>query len=456
MILFNEISGNKQLRFIDEAAPGQIYQLNDLPLFPVGEKGRQLAFLYLDNSLASIIVLLSFFKSEQACVLLSPELAQHFKEELEVLYGPAFIYDRSRRSIAGYTLDASRNLFLATATQQVEIDPRIKVLLSTSGSTGSPKFVKLSEENLLENARSIAAYLPISADDVTPLNLPVYYSYGLSVLTSNALKGGTLVCTTSDVLSKTFWEHMEGLGYTSIAGVPFVYEMLDRIGFTKKKYPSLKYFTQAGGRLREPLIRKFAAYAAEQDVLFYVMYGQTEATARMAYLPPEKTAEKPAAIGIAIPGGKLDIDPENQELLYSGPNVCGGYVSNREDLAVYRQETWLHTGDLARMDEDGYYYITGRIKRFVKLFGNRINLDEVEQLLAAGLNVSVKCAGIDDKIMLLVTDDKEMDEQAAVTMVVAGLKLHPTVIKTWVMDTIPLTANGKTDYSLIQKMYAER
>jgi long-chain acyl-CoA synthetase len=456
MILFNEISGNKQLRFIDASTPEQIYRLSDLSLIFIAEKERRLAFLYLDNSLASIIVLLSFLKSNQACVLLSPDLAQHFKEELETLYAPAFIYDRTRSSVTGYTLDESRDLFLSETPQRVEIDPSIKILLSTSGSTGSPKFVKLSEENLLENARSIAAYLPIAADDVTPLNLPVYYSYGLSVLTSNALKGGTVVCTTSDVLSKGFWDSMEQLGYTSIAGVPFVYEMLDRIGFTKKKYPSLRYFTQAGGRLREPLIRKFAAYAAEQNALFYVMYGQTEATARMAYLPPEKATEKPASIGIAIPGGTFDIDPENQELLYSGPNVCGGYVSRREDLAVYRQEAWLHTGDLGRIDEDGYYYITGRIKRFVKLFGNRINLDEVEQLLAADLNVSVKCTGIDDKIMLLVTDDKEMDEQAAAAMVVAGLKLHPTVIKTWIMDAIPLTANGKTDYGLIQKMYAER
>lgn len=456
MELFNEIYRNGHLRFIDEAAPDKVYRLSDLPLLQLQERERQLAFLYLDNGLPAITLLLSFLKSKHVCALLSPDMPLHFKEELEKQYTPGYIYDPSRATIAGYQPEQDNVVFASAETKMLTIHPEIKLLLSTSGTTGSPKFVKLSEHNLLQNALSISGYLPINHADVSPLNLPVYYSYGLSVFTSNAIRGGTIVCTCTDILSRDFWTGLEQLGYTSIAGVPFVYEMLDRIGFTKKDYPSLKYFTQAGGRLREPLIRKFAAYAATRDIGFYVMYGQTEATARMAYMPPSQIEERPSSIGIPIPGGTFAINPENNELLYSGPNVFGGYVTCIADLATYQQETWLHTGDLARKDEDGYYYITGRINRFVKLFGNRINLDEVEHLLAVSLNMSFKGVGIEDKIMLLVTDNPEVDEKAVATFIATELKLHPTVIKVWVLPELPLTANGKTDYTLIQKMYAEQ
>ncbi|PSK93976.1 AMP-binding protein [Taibaiella chishuiensis] len=456
MKLFNEIQANQQLRFINEADPGKVFRLEDLSLLSLPGNTRRLALLYLDNTLPAITILLSFLKSPHVCALLSPDLAPHFKDELERRYEPAYIYDPARTDITGYQYAADQPLFTRDTLKDVNIHPDVKLLLSTSGTTGSPKFVKLSENNLLENAKSIAGYLPVCGTDVTPLNLPVYYSYGLSVLTSNAIFGGTLVCCHTDILNREFWSGMEQLGYTSIAGVPFVYEMLDRIGFTKKDYPSLKYFTQAGGRLREALVHKFAAYASEKRYAFYVMYGQTEATARMAYLPPAELERHPSAIGVPIPGGTFDIDPDNGELLYAGPNVFGGYVTGINDLSDYSQPAWLRTGDLARKDEDGFYYITGRINRFVKLFGSRINLDEVEQLLAINLDVPVKAVGIEDKLMLLVTDRPEVDEQTVAALITTTLKLHPSVVKVWTVPELPLTANGKTDYTRIQKMYAER
>lgn len=454
MLLYNEILKNAALQFVDDAIPGQLYTIHDIVTLPETET-KQLAFLYIDNSWSSVRTLLSFLKSPHAIALLSPSLPDHFKSELENLYKPGIIFDGTRTEMAGYTADDNA-LFFAHEDLNYAIADQVKVLLSTSGTTGSPKFVKLSEENLLQNALSIAAYLPISGTDVTPLNLPVYYSYGLSVLTSNALKGGIIVCSDTDVLNRDFWQKMDTYGYTSIAGVPFVYEMLDRIGFTKKTYPSLKYFTQAGGKLQEPLIRKMADYAAEKNIRFYVMYGQTEATARMSYLPPEKINDKIASIGIAIPNGRLVIETESSELLYSGPNVFGGYVSHPDNLSSFTQEEWLHTGDLARVDDDGYYYITGRLKRFVKLFGNRINLDEVESLIAEEFEQPVKCIGIEDKKIILAGDSKNWDIGEAAKFVVATLKLHPTTVKTLVIDAIPLTANGKPDYSGILKIYLEQ
>jgi len=452
MILYNEIAKNTSLRFWDENQPDTSFALTDLDLIELPGDGKRLAFLYIDNSLTAITVLLSFLKSPHALVLLSPGLSETLKSELEVHYKPAYIYDVSRSYVDGYKDCITTGLRQIINEMSYPIHPETKILLSTSGTTGSPKFVKLSEKNLLNNARSIAAYLPISSADVAPLNLPVYYSYGLSVFTSNAIKGGAIVCTNTDVLNKTFWSQMQHFGFTSIAGVPFVYEMLDRIGFTKKQYPSLKYFTQAGGKLTEPLVVKFAEYAKEHNVLFYVMYGQTEATARMSYLPPGETLKRPTSIGVAIPGGKFEIENGSNELKYQGANICGGYVTSLQDLESYYQEQWLYTGDQAKMDADGFVYITGRMKRFVKLFGNRINLDEIESLLAKQLNTIIRSIGVEDKNLLLIGADEPILKQGA-AYVVKELKLHPTVVKTFVCETIPLTANGKPDYRNLQKMY---
>jgi long-chain acyl-CoA synthetase len=456
MELFSEILKNSALKFVDENNPQQTYTLRDIDE-PRGQSGRRLAFLYIDNAWPSVKMLLGFLKSKSyAIALLSPVLAQPFKSELEDLYKPSVIVDFSRQEIPHYVFNREQSYFEALKPAAVEIHIDIKLLLSTSGTTGSPKFVKLSEDNLIQNAISISKYLPINSEDVTPLNLPVYYSYGLSVLTSNALKGGTVVCTNTDVLNREFWNKMETIGYTSIAGVPFVYEMLDRIGFTKKQYPSLRYFTQAGGRLQESLITKFADYASACNISFFVMYGQTEATARMSYVPPAMTKEKLGSIGIAIPGGHFKIDEETNELLYTGPNVSGGYVSCPEDLATFGAPEWLNTGDMARVDPDGYYYITGRIKRFVKLFGNRINLDEVERLLAHEFKESIWCVGLDDKAILIVGNNPHSDLKIAASFVVQTLKLHPTVVKTFVAETMPLTLNGKPDYTAAKKIYMEQ
>jgi long-chain acyl-CoA synthetase len=454
MSLLTEIRSNQSLFFIDDEQEGKKVPIRDMELIvPPGEV-KQLAFLYIDNSLESVRILFSFLNSVHALALLSPSLPADFKTSLEQQYQPAFIYDKSNLSREQYTA-SSLHPDLLSHRQPVDciIATQVKVLLSTSGTTGSPKFVKLSEENLLHNARSIASYLPISKEDITPLNLPVYYSYGLSVLTSNALCGGTIVCTNTDVLNRSFWQKMEDYGYTSIAGVPFVYEMLDRIGFTKKHYPSLRYMTQAGGKLQESLVQKYASYAREHQIRFYVMYGQTEATARMSYLPPEQVGTKTGSVGIPIPGGTFDIDADSSELKYKGPNIYGGYASSPEDLATFESPEWLATGDLARRDEDGYYYITGRLKRFIKLFGSRVNLDELEALIFQQLGTIVRCVAIEDKSLLLVTDQPDVDLEEAARYLSTTMKIHPSVIRKACVPAIPLSANGKPDYTAIISQY---
>jgi len=456
MGLFEEVGKNKNLVYVDDNDHGREYFFNELPFLKIEEsKTKQLAFLYLDNSLQAVTVFWSYMRSNNALALLSPNLSGDFKTELENLYKPHYIYDPTRAEIENYDSSVNNGLNIHTfpVSHPTNINGKIKVLLSTSGTTGSPKFVKLSEENLLANADSIIDYLPIRKDDVTPLNLPVFYSYGLSILTTNSLVGGKVVCGGIDVLSRTFWPKMSSYGYTSIAGVPFVYEMLDRIGFRKSTYPSLRYFTVAGGKLEQSILKNFAEYAHNHNVSFFVMYGQTEATARMSYLPPVKLLEKTGSIGIPIKNGVFELEHETGELCYHGPNVFGGYVSEPADLATYEQPGFLHTGDLARVDADGYYYIMGRLKRFVKLFGNRVNLDEVEAIAATYSGSIVRCVGVNDKALVMALTDNTIDANTLMSYVSEKTKIHHSVLKIVFMDEYPLSQNGKVDYNKIVDLH---
>ena len=449
--LYSLALDNQALRYLD-ASSGKIYSLQDLNLPDFGQGNRSLAFAYLSNDLKSIRVLWALLKSVHCVALLPGELSEHFKIDLEKVYLPEIIYDAKRTELSGYSIleEKSIRYFKNKNSGALEIASEIKLLLNTSGTTGSPKFVKLSEANIISNARSIVAYLPIQAEDVTPLNLPVYYSYGFSVFSSNSIAGGITVCTNEDVLSKQFWHDLNQYGYTSLAGVPFVYEMLDRIGFTKKEYPSLKYLTQAGGKLQDKLVLKYGEYARENSISFFVMYGQTEATARITYMPADQLLNKVGSIGKAIPGGVLSIDPDTHELCYSGDNVFGGYVSLPDDLSIFEKIHTLRTGDLAKEDEDGYFYIIGRIKRIVKIFGARVNLDEIETILFNQFYTAVKAIGVDDKKILVFYTEESLDTKATMEFLNQELKVHVTAMKFIYIPEFPLTNNRKTDYKKLK------
>jgi len=452
MGLIERIQNNEKFRVIDEAT-GNRYAFKDLPDFFVPIEERTLFFCYLNNSFESVAFLIKAFESQHVLVLLSETLSENLKSTLEGSYAPNYIYDASRTSIDGYKPNGV-SIHERIVKSSHKFHEKLRVLLSTSGTTGSPKFVKLSESNLLSNAEAISSYLPILASDRVPLNLPIHYSYGLSILTSNALKGATLIAGVQDVMSKGFWENFQKYQYSTIAGVPFVYEMLDRLGFTKKLLPSLRYFTQAGGKLRDELVKKYAEFAIEHDKLFYVMYGQTEATARMSFLEPSDLMDHIGSIGKAIPGGRFEIDGESSELYYEGPNVFGGYAECVEDLNSFESPVWLSTGDLARADEQGFYYITGRSKRFVKIFGNRMNLDELEAALSKQFGAFYPCLGWQDKAVVVYSTNPNEEQTQIVQWLSGTYKLHPSVFRLRIIESIPLTANGKPNYNSLISHYA--
>jgi acyl-CoA synthetase (AMP-forming)/AMP-acid ligase II len=303
----------------------------------------------------------------------------------------------------------------------------------------------LSYRNLQANAESIAGYLGIGPDERPITTLSMAYSYGLSVINSHLLAGAAIVLTDQSVTQREFWSLCTSQGATSIAGVPYTYEMLLRWRLLDRDIPKLRTMTQAGGRLSLPLTQQLIDISERWARRFFVMYGQTEATARIAYLPHDHAREKMGAIGVAVPGGTIRVDSDNGELIYTGPNVMMGYCESVDDLARGDDlHGVLRTGDLARVDEDGFCYITGRIKRFIKIFGQRFSLDHAEDLLAQSTGAVVCCIGSDDHLTVLTPDREKCAEIERA--IVSLFKLHHTAFRVAPIAEIPYLASGKKNY----------
>jgi acyl-coenzyme A synthetase/AMP-(fatty) acid ligase len=332
-----------------------------------------------------------------------------------------------------------------------ELHPDLTLLMATSGSTGSPRLVRLPREAVEANAAAIADYLDIESTDRAVTTLPLHYCYGLSIVHSNLLAGAAVVLTDRSVTDPRFWEQVREHRATSLHGVPHTFALLDRVGATLE-LPSLRYVTQAGGRLDPAQVRRWAGLGAEQGWRFVVMYGQTEATARMAYLPPELATTAPEAIGVPIPGGALRVDGPDAdgvgEIVYSGPNVMLGYATTPADLACGRTVHELCTGDLGRQRPDGLFQVTGRRSRFVKPFGVRVDLDATEALLAgAGLTAAV--TGDDARLVVAVERHAAEAAPAARRILTTRLHLPDPAVTVVVVDELPRRANGKLDHPAV-------
>lgn len=340
-----------------------------------------------------------------------------------------------------------------------EPHPDLRLLLSTSGSTGDPKLVRLSGENIDSNARSIAEYLHITPQDRAATTLPLFYSYGLSVLNSYLSAGAALVLTHHSVTEPAFWREAAAQGVTSLAMVPHQFDLLEHSGFTGAELPSLRYVTQAGGKLAPHSIRHFAQLGRSHGWDMVVMYGQTEAAPRISYVPPEALPEAAGTIGRAIPGGRLWLaDEQGQEitasdvpgeLFYSGPNVMMGYAVERADLARPHEVEVLQTGDIAERTADGLFRIVGRLKRFVKLYGLRLSLDQIEALLR-DRGVAAQAVAVDDRLVLLHSD--AVAGPRAREIVSAEYELPLSEIHTGHLEEMPLLASGKPDHKALKAL----
>ena len=434
------------------------------PKIKLSNKG--LIFLFTTNNSESIISYIASLKSGNAVLLLDEKLNDEIRIGLIENYKPDFILTSNEDIPENYLFSfkyGSLNFIKRTENNSINLFTDISVLLSTSGTTGSPKLVRLSYKNIQSNAESIAEYLHIDENERPITTLPINYSYGLSIINSHLLKGAVIVLTEKTVFFRDFWNQFNEYQCTSFAGVPYTYTMLKRIGFDKIELPTLKYFTQAGGKLSEEFIKHFNEYALEKKIKFYVMYGQTEATARITYVPPEKLNDKIGSIGISIPKGELMIMNDGKEvttinevgeIVYKGDNVMLGYAETLDDLSKGDElNGFLSTGDLGYKDEEGFFYVTGRMKRFIKIFGLRINLDEVQKMIENHFKISVACAGKDELLKILVHSDDHLTEVKVKEEVMKMYKLSFKSLVVKSTNQIPTNSTGKYDYKKIDEMF---
>lgn len=403
--------------------------------------GRHLILIEAANELAPLIAYIAALRHGHPVIMAGGDSGGQVQRTIDA-YRPTI---RFQKLGAQWSVQAG-------APGARDLHPDLAVLLSTSGTTGAAKLVRLDRGAVDANAAAIGKYLDLGGGDRAITTLPIHYSYGLSVVNSHLATGGAILLTGRSVVDEEFWDFFTAEKATSLAGVPYTYELFERIGLRRRQLPSLRTMTQAGGRLPPETARTYAEWAQGAGVRFFVMYGQTEATARMAYVPPELLLDNPGCIGVAIPGGAFHLideaghvvesDDAQGELVYRGPNVMAGYALCEGDLAKGRELSELRTGDLAVRDARGLYRIVGRKNRFSKLFGLRISFDEVEaQLRAQGLRAMV--TGNDAYLAVGVVSAAP---QAVAESLSQSLSLPASVIQVVGYSELPTLSSGKMNY----------
>jgi acyl-coenzyme A synthetase/AMP-(fatty) acid ligase len=377
---------------------------------------RSLIFLLTENRNGSLLGYVACLSNGIVPLLLNAKTEEGAYRNLFDLYRPAYVWaSEDNKQCAGLkpVFAANGYALYPTGNEPVSMHPDLALLLLTSGSTGSPKLVRHSLRNVEVNAENVRQLFGLTADERAMAILPMYYTMGLSVITSHLLAGATVLLSGRSMLDKGFWATLREA--TSFTGVPYSYELLMRMRFMRMDLPNLRVLSQGGGKLTEEMFRALAQYAHDTGKRFIATYGQSECTARMAYLPAELALEKTCSIGFAEPGGQLSLVDENGhesftgeatgELVYRGENVTLGYAFGPEDLTKGDENHGvMHTGDLARRDADGCYFIVGRLKRFLKIYGIRVDLEELENLIQSTFKTDCYCKGDDEKLVVLVAD----------------------------------------------------
>lgn len=426
---------------------------------------RSLVFLVCENCYESIASYIGFLRKRIVPVLINPKIDLDMLKALLDAYKPQYIFCPKYWHAEGTEISVlgGHHLLKTENENAPKMNDELAVLITTSGSTGSPKLVMQSYKNITSNANSIAEYLDIREDDRAITTMPMSYTYGLSIIQSHLLRGARIITTEKTLMDKDFWRLLKEQKATTFGGVPYIYEMLKRLRFAKMELPSLRYITQAGGKLSKELALEFSEICRDKGIKLIIMYGQTEATARMSYLPWEYAFSKAGSIGIVIPHGKLYLVDTNGneitapdtvgEMFYEGDNVTLGYALTAADLAKPDERNGrLETGDMAVRDADGFFTVVGRKKRFLKIFGNRVNLDEVEGMLNKE-GVKCVCGGRDDLLRIYAVGADNDTLAKAVGFISTKLELNRSAFKAVSIDEIPRSESGKVLYSRLEELY---
>lgn len=411
-----------------------------------------LIFVYARNRPETVAALIGFIAGGHTVALLDPALPKVRRQLIEAEYKPNVLVS---------ALDEDCPYKLEVAADRVsKINPLNAVLLSTSGSTGAPKFVRLSQNGLEHNANAIADVLDIRAGEVGAAHLPLHYSYGLSVVTSHLARGASLWITELGFVQSAFWKAMTDVRVAHLPGVPYHYQMLLRLGLNRAPLDYVRVMTQAGGFLNTTSRQELWSHMDAKRGRFHVLYGQTEAGPRITTLAHDEFSFAPASVGRCLPGGILKIEDVNGRALgpnldgrviYTGPNVMLGYAERKSDLTIGdAMGGRLETGDIGHVDSTGRLYLVGRTSDFVKVLGLRINTEDLVARLSSiapafviarddqlHIAFEASCADIEKRMRQAIAD--------TTTLPLSSIVFHP-------VDALPRTSRGKVDGAVLGEM----
>lgn len=424
---------------------------------------RSVILCLCENCAGALVGYMAFENNKQVPLLLSAGMDEELRNHIESIYTPSYYWIPERKAveIIGEKIYAAYGyVLLKTNYEPYPLNEKLSMLLTTSGSTGSPKLVRHKYGNLEANAKNVAAVFSWTADEVGICDLPMNYTMGLNVINSHLTVGASVLMVKANLMDPDFWEFIKANGGTSFCGVPFSYEVMRRVGFDKMDLPKLYTLAEGGGKLTDKMFQWIASYAQNNGKRFCATFGTSETSARMAFLDPELALEKVGSIGKAIPNGELFLLDEvinedgtvTGELGHKGPNVTMGYALNREDLTKDDEFCGeYHTGDIAKRDADGFYFIIGRKGRFLKLFGLRVSLDETERILKTQYpNVDFVCTGNDNRMNIFTANAALKDE--IIPFISRKTSLHNSAFRVFVLDEIPRNDYGKVKFAELEKI----
>ena len=404
---------------------------------------RALCFMLVENNVQCVQwVMASLISRRLIPLILNAKTDEALYSNLLETYKPAYIWQNGELT--------------RTENPIAPLYPELSHLLPTSGSTGSPKLVRHCYDNIEAAGLNISTFFEIKHSDRPLMVLPLYYTMGLSMVFSHLKVGATILITGRNMTDPVFWKFIKEEHATSFTGVPYSFQILNLMRFFRMDLPDLELLTQGGGKMEHCLNLKFAEYCRDNGKRWIATYGQSECTARMAYLPAKWAIDKVGSIGIAVPNGELsliDADGNNistphteGEMCYRGKNVTLGYATCLEDLQKGdERHGFIRTGDLAYFDEDGCYYIVGRMGRFLKLFGMRVGLDECEQIIATECQIENVCVGTDEKMIVYITDAAKT--QAVKNVLIEKTHIVATSFEIRIIPEIPKNEAGKILFS---------
>ena len=431
-------------------------------------KNRSLILIVSENSLGSLLAYIFCIINNHVGIIIDSKTTEQNILKTFKNYQPNYIFlSKKTKSIfkkicsEKYTF-FDQSLMKNKINKKKKLNKNLSLLLSTSGSMGSVKFVKLSKDNLKHNTDSIIKYLKIRKKDSAITNLPISYSYMLSVINTHFEVGASIVISKYSLVEKEFWETLKNSKVTSFNGVPYTYEILTRIGLKNIKIKTLKYLTHAGGKLEKEKLKEIIKFCKKNNLKFFSMYGQTEASPRISYLKPEFSEKKIGSIGKGIPGNKIYIIDSSSkkiskpfiegEIICEGKNVFMGYSKNYNDLKKANEENFkLKTGDLGFFDEDGFFYITSRISKIAKIFGYRVDVDALENLMSQK-GYKVACLSNNKKIFIFT--EKKYNKANLINAISKITNLNIRSFELIKLKYLPRTSNNKISYNELKKIDA--